>query len=345
MSTETRTLNVTYRTRTLKEIMRIVKEAEDTYLYRGVSDAAFKEERATFRTASVFSRRVAEMDSRLSDGEFVYMAKKLDKDFSKWGYSGVNINNNYSAEAYGLCCLLKTMGEVLTLDAKLLKGKKCLFIVSCDCAPALGFVDRVFYYCFHKFKASYTDELFNLNSHIQEFESNWDPETINVNTIKHFFELIEEACSELKTLVRENQIKLHLAFFHVRGHMFKPKAVRYGLYESTFFGLNKSVFRIMSDHTPLSLYLNNLADVLANEKSNFGELETTAKCSQLRPKRIENKLITFKIRKDRLVGLYHKIMELFSFDLSFQGSRSKLMLRLCSHYVSICETSDAAFHF
>lgn len=345
MSTETKTLNVTYRKRTLGEIMTIIKKAEDTYLYRGVSDAAFIEKRATFRTASVFSRRVAELDSRLSDGEFVYKAKKIHKDFTKSGYSGVNINDNYSAETYGLCSLLKTISEVLTLDIKLLKGKKCVFIVSCDCAPALGFVDSVFYYCFHKFKVDYTNELFNLNCHIQEFESTWDPKTISENTIKYFIELIEGACEELKTLVSENQIKLHLAFFHVRGHMFKPKSIRTGLYKSTFFGFDGSVFRIMSDHTPLSLYLNNLADVLANEKSNFGELDEIAKCSQLIPKRIGAKLITFNIRKDRLVGLYRSIMELFGFDLSLPGLRSKLMLKLCSHYVTLCEDSGAAFHF
>lgn len=345
MSTETKTLNVTYRKRTLREIMTIIKKAEDIYLYRGVSDASIKEGRATFRTASVFSRRVVELDSRLSEGEFVYKAKKIRKDFTKMGYPKVNINDNYSAETYGLCSLLYTIKEVLTFDIELLKGKKCLFIVSCDCAPALGFVDRVFYHCFHKFKANYTDELFNLNSHIKEFESSWDPETISGDTIKYFIELIEGACMELKTLVRENQINLHLAFFHVRGHMFKPKSVRTGLYESTFFGLNDSVFRIMSDHTPLSLYLNNLADVLANENSGFGVLSKTAKCSQLIPKREDKKLITFKISKDRLVGLYHKVMELFGFDISSISLRNNLMLRLCSHYVSLCEDSGAAFHF
>lgn len=317
------------------------KAAEGINVFRAVSDATFLEDRRSFRVANVFSQNIKEVETMVGNGKIMYKSKKASKKVKHKIYKDIGFYDNYSAEVFGLCFLLNNIISFLNFELSSLAGKQNLVIVSCDCAPALSFVDKVFYACFHGFRINTAKRIYNLNAHVKGFNSKWKTNQITIDTINYCINRIRETCENLKAFVISKKINLHLAFYHVHGHAFKGDE-KLELYDSRFIGHDGSKFRIMSDQTPLNLFLNNFADVLANEKSDFGKLQEFARCSKLLPVRHDGKLLELVITRDKFVGLYRKVEWCHDFVVK---SHDDIYVRQCSHYISLCGLSNAAFHF
>lgn len=331
MSTETKTINVVFRKSVAKK--RVKELASGINVYRAVSDIGFDDIYTTFRVAGVFSRNVPENMLNVKKGSFLYKYKELQKLHKVDGYPKVNFHNNYGAEAYGLCYLLESIEAVLKMDCEVLKGQKCLFIISCDCAPALSFVDKVFYWYFNELKPKKEREVLdpksiNLNTHIRMFETSVT--NLSNDTSEYLVDIIKGAYDNIKSFADSNDINVGLAFYHVKGHAFNGEEYL-KLYESEYFYNREGQFRIMSDRSPLLLYLNNFVDALCNEKSRFGVLEEEMDELGVIPKRCGDSLSPFTIHVETMKKLYQQIESFFDFKSSYD----MLFIRQCHHIVEV----------